>query len=599
MPETPPQTPEEIRQQVEARIREEEEMLPAPVATPHEQELTTDFIMDCLANNERGDGILYAVLHRKRFVYVKKNGAWLVWKGHHWDDDIFDEHFRGVEQVAITYLAEADKLADPLKKQHEKLRKVQEDLREANEQVKELNRLAKKTAKKGDDTALEAIHPEGFAAEAKAKQLETKQREVQNRIAELTARQKALHRRVTQLRGTNRASACIKWAHIVENAVAISGDELDQNPHLLPCPNGVIDLRTGELRPGDPADWMVLSAKVEYKGFHHHDPIIDKFMESILPDPDEREFTHQLFGYSISGLTLEQFIAVVLGEGRNGKGLLFEMLEEVLGPFYWTYKSELLLDSNMPQSPASASPHIMGLRGRRLCAASETDKGKSISASKVKELTGNDTLNARGLFAVKGDTNFRPTHKLFLRTNHLPRGLTEDFALKERLIYLRFPYLFVDDPEEQALKKPEWAPFFRLKDRELKKKLMEAREAWLSWLVRGFAKWQKTGRLRPPETMKKAVADLQLAEDSVAQFINECCEADDRDHEEAFGTIYDLFDWWFQENLDSRKGKTPSKRWFSEQLVNKGFRRERSGGQSWFYGLKLTVKKPGAGLYGS
>lgn len=590
---TPLQTSDDIRAQVEALIREEEEMLPQPTATPGVKELTTDFIMDCLACNEVGDGILYAELHRRKFVYVKKNGAWLVWRGHHWDDDVMDEHYRGVEQVALTYLAEADKLTDPLKKQQEKLRKVKQELRDANDRVKEFNRLAKKTANGGDLVALEAVHPEGFAVEEKAKQLETKHQDILNIIGGLTARQKSLHRRVTQLRGTNRATACIKWAHIVENAVAISGDELDQNPHLLPCPNGVIDLRTGELKPGDPADWMVLSAKVDYLGFHHHDPIIDQFMESILPDPDEREFTHQLFGYSISGLTLEQFIAVVLGEGRNGKGLLFEMLEEVLGPFYWTYKSELLLDSNIPQSPAAASPHIMGLRGRRLCAASETDKGKSISASKVKELTGNDTLNARGLFAVKGDTNFRPTHKLFLRTNHLPRGLTEDFALKERLIYLRFPYLFVDDPAEQAEKKPEWAPFFRLKDRELKKKLLNCREAWLSWLVRGFAKWQKAGRLRPPESMKKAVADLQLSEDSIAQFLDACTDTTDRDHETAFGTVYNLFDWWFKENLDDRRGKTPSKRWFSEQLVAKGFRRERSGGQSWFYGIKLTVTQPG------
>lgn len=596
MPETP-LTPDDIRSQVEARIREEEEMLPPPTAPPLVRELTTDFIMDCLANNERGDGILYAELHRKRFVYVKKNAAWLVWRGHHWDDDVMDEHLRGVEQVAIAYLAEADKLAEPLKKLQEKLRKIQDELRDVNEQVNQFNRLAKKSAKKGDQTALEMIHPEGFAAESQAETLATKQREIKSAINNLMLKQKALHRRITQLRGIARATSCVKWAHVVENAVAISGEELDQNPYLLPCPNGVIDLRTGELRPGDPADWMVLSTKVEYRGFHYHDPLIDQFMESILPDPAEREFTHQLLGYSISGLTLEQFIAVVLGQGRNGKGLLFEMLEEVLGPFYWTYKSDLLLDSNLPQSPASASPHIMGLKGRRLCAASETDKGKAISSSKIKELTGNDTLNARGLFSAKGDTNFRPTHKLFLRTNHLPRGLTEDFALKERLIYLRFPYLFVDDPDEEAQKKPEWAAQFKLKDRALKARLMNVREAWLSWLVRGFAKWQKAGRLRPPESMKKAVAELQLSEDSVAQFLEACCDCADRDHEEPFSSVYQTFTWWYQENLDDRKGKVPSKRWFSDQLISKGFRRERSGGQSWFYGVKVIVNTPIQGSF--
>ncbi len=592
---------DDIAAKVEARVREEEDLNLTPAATPQESPITPEFVKECLANNERGDGILYACIHRGRFVYVKKSAEWLVWKGHHWEMDVYDEHLRAVEDVALTYLAEGDKLSEPIKRQINRLNDCLAQLRETNDLLKQYNRQAKKNAKSGDDAALEATTPEALRAEAKAAELEERQREIMRERNLLVDQQKAFYRRVTQLRGTTRATNCVKWAHIVENAIAISGEELDQQPYLLPCPNGVIDLRTGELHPGEPFDWMVMAAKVNYLGFAHDDPIIDRFMQSILPDEQEREFLQVLLGYSISGLTKEQFIAVILGLGRNGKGLLFEMLEEVLGPFYWTYKSELLLETKNPPNPAAASPHIMALRGRRICAASETDKGKAISPARVKELTGADTQNARNLFATKGDTNFRPTHKLFLRTNHVPRGLAEDFALKERLVHFNFPFLYVDNPEEHARKKPELATTivggravsrFRIKDRELKDKLMQAREALLSWLVRGYAKWQAAGKLKPPDSMLKAVEDLQRSEDLVAQFIDACGETTDPEHELMFKDIYTLFEWWFRENFDDRNSKIPSKRWLTGQLVDKGLRREHSGGQTYIYGLRLTVSVP-------
>jgi len=320
----------DITSQVEARVRLEEELMPSPAKTPEISLITPEFVGECLANNERGDGILFASIHKGAFVYVKKSAEWLVWRGHHWEMDVYDEHLRAVEAVALAYLGEGDKLSEPIKRVNERLDKCKDLLKDANDLVKQYNRQAKKAAKGGDEVALEATHPEGIRAEAKAAELEEQVRGILHELNLLKEQQKQYYRRVTQLRGTTRATNCIKWSHVVENAVAISGDELDQNPYLLPCPNGVVDLRTGELQPGNPFDWMVRATKVQYQGFDHDDPIINQFMESILPDPAEREFLQILLGYSISGLVLEQFIAVILGEGRNGKGLLVEMLEEVL-----------------------------------------------------------------------------------------------------------------------------------------------------------------------------------------------------------------------------------------------------------------------------
>ena len=60
--------------------------------------------------------------------------------------------------------------------------------------------------------------------------------------------------RIWQLRGDARKTKCVKFAHKTENPLAIKGDEIDSNPWLLPCKNGVVELKTGRFRNGRPTD---------------------------------------------------------------------------------------------------------------------------------------------------------------------------------------------------------------------------------------------------------------------------------------------------------------------------------------------------------
>lgn len=593
MPDSLP-IPDDYASQVAARVALEAELLPAPEEIPKPELITPKLIRQCLANNEVGDGILYAAQHRERFVYVKKSQEWMVWLGNHWEQDVMDEHLRGVCDVATTYLEECKKLDIPLGTLQEELAEVQSALKAANKVVADANKRAKKAAASGDDTALEAVHPSGLAAEAEAVRLEDRQNDLKTQISVLKTEQKAFHRRIDRLRTTAGADHCAEWAHIVENPLAITGDEIDQHPMLLACNNGVIDLRSGELHPGNPADWLVKASPIDYLGFDTPCPEWEKFLISIQPDESVRDFLAPLLGYGITGLSIEQFIAVFIGPGRNGKGIMFEMIEQILGPLYWAIQSELLLESKNARSSAGASPDIVALRGRRIAAASETDEGRRISAARIKELTGSDTLNARLLYD-KRDTNFRPTHKLFLRSQHIPVGLTKDFALRERLIFIKFPYMFVDDPEAKAKEDPPNAEMFRLKDRGLKAKLMQELPGILAWLVRGCARWQKDGRLMPPASLLQAVEDLHLAEDYTGRFLADCCvTASDSDYE-IYGHLYSSFVAWYKEEEcieDNSPGAKyiPTSKTFSKELKAKGYRspdKATTGGTKRVHGLQL------------
>ena len=590
------QSLDEIKVQVAERIREENELLPPPADTPNIQNvINSDMVRQCLENNERGDGILYSQLHRDQFVFVKKLQEWFKFSGHYWESDVYQEHLRVVEKVATTYLEQSDSLQPGIDRLNNKLVEQKYAVKSASNRVKEAERIIRSAIRAGN--GISEAEQELDKVKIHDADISDQMRETSIQLQRLVIEQKAYHRRIDRLRSINGATKCAEWSHIVEYPLAITGDELDQQPWLLPCKNGIIDLRLGELRPGVPGDWLSKAIPIEYQGFDTPCPEWNKFLSSIQPDDKVRDFLAPLMGYSITGHSLEQFIAVFIGPGRNGKGLFFEILEMILGPFYWTIQSEMLLESKTLRSSAGASPDILALKGRRICAASETDQGRRISCARVKELTGSDTLNARLLYD-KHDTNFRPTHTLFLRTNNVPDGLTKDFALRERLIYITFPYRFVDDPDAKAKEDPSNSKWYRKKDRGIKARLVTELPGILSWLIRGCAEWIYAGRLNPPASIRQAVEDLHTSEDHVGRFLTDCCElTDDPDYYESYNHIYIAFVRWYCEeeciDPDSKEGNryVLSSKTVSKELKNKGYHspnKATTGGKKRIYGLKLV-----------
>ena len=106
----PPTNPFHMRAAVEARIREETEKLGRP-EKPEAKSTTSDFVFNCLNNNELGDGVLFTSLHRGKYLFDASAGEWLVWKGHHWERDITGRAQAAVEDVAMLYVKEGTAIA--------------------------------------------------------------------------------------------------------------------------------------------------------------------------------------------------------------------------------------------------------------------------------------------------------------------------------------------------------------------------------------------------------------------------------------------------------------------------------------------------------
>ena len=94
---------------------------------------------------------------------------------------------------------------------------------------------------------------------------------------------------------------------------------------------------------------------------------------------------------------------------------------------------------------------VARLKGARFVTASETEEGRRLAESLVKDLTGQDTISARFMWAEWFD--FKPTHALHLSTNHKPEIRGTDNAIWRRIRLV--PWAVTIPPAEQDKKLPQ------------------------------------------------------------------------------------------------------------------------------------------------
>lgn len=505
-------TQEEIRARVEARVAEEEERRRAkkkePAAPLPPGEVDSDFVLDCLAQNEVGDGRLYAALHQGRYLYNKTDQNWYKWSGHHWERDIMNSSLAAVENVTERYLKEAVNLSY-----------------KRNDAVKD-----------GKD----------------------------EEVKKIKADIELVYKRASRLRTDRGRRNCVACAHTKHDPLAVPGDGFDLNPWVVACKNGVLDLRTGELRPGRPEEFILRACPHDWQGINAPAPKFVKFLQTTFEDNQELiAYLGRLFGYALSGLIVHRKFIMLYGQGQNGKGLLIETLLHVLGPLAAPIQSEMLLDQGRSRSAAGPSPDIMALKGLRMAVASETDEGRRFSIARVQWLSGGDTLVGRAPFAQQ-EISFTPTHTLFLLTNNKPHTSSYAFAIWERMILIPFKISFVNRTPRAENERPA--------DLYLQEELAKEASGILAWLVRGFIQWSERG-LDPPPCVLDATAEYKREEDILEDFIEEHCY---RNPEAKSGAsdLYDTFNEWFLKNV-SKKGMSQKK--FGRLLQAAGFEKVKSG----------------------
>ena len=504
----------DIQKQVEEKVQQEQEKY--EVIEPKVSSLSSQEILKGLKNNEDGDAWLFRKLKKDRLCFDHGKRLWHVWSGNYWVEDDVDNALAEIESVVDAYASEANRQAS----------------------------LKIENTKNGNQ-------------------------EVARRAENL---EKELLARISLLQTVRRKKNILILASSGEGSLGISGDEWDSDPFLLGCKNAVVDLRTGISRDGMPGDYIKTVAPTDWMGLHAQAPCFEKTLREIFNDDQQViDFVQRLFGLAMSGLSNERIFPILIGSGHNGKGTIFETISEVTGELSGPIQAEMLLKQSFTRSSAGPSPDIMSLQGKRLVWASETEEGRQLNVAKVKWLVGGDTLVGRHIQGKK-EIKFKPTHTLFLMTNNEPVIPHDDPAIWDRVMLIRFPLSFVNDPS---------LPNERKRDPFLKEKLLKEGPGILAWLVRGFMEYFNHG-LNPPDAVRVETKKYQESEDILGQFVKECCILG-KDLKEQAGQLYKAHKTWCETNsytpLGSRK--------FGEKMVEKFDRIEE--GCRFYKGIKLNI----------
>ncbi|QIG58514.1 hypothetical protein PQE18_gp36 [Arthrobacter phage DrSierra] len=370
-----------------------------------------------------------------------------------------------------------------------------------------------------------------------------------------------LNRYAAHVQTSRGIDAMLRELQAVRGVPASVGD-FDQHPDLLAARNGVIDLRTGELRPHDPA--LLLTRRIDFD----YDPAAkaprwEAFLDEVFPAyPDLPAYMRRLVGYGITGHTTEQCFAVLWGTGANGKSVYTDTLTEVFRELTSTTPFSTFED----RASGGIPNDLAALKGARLVMASEGEQGRPMAESVLKRVTGRDLIAAR--FMRKEFFEFRPQFLLNLATNFKPSFKGQDEGLWRRVKLIPWERYFA--PSER--------------DHRLSDKLLAEREGILTWAVRGAMEWYRTG-LNDPAIIQNSTKEYRETSNVLDGFLPGVYEFGEGKAIQG-ELLFHAFQEWADDGnyIDLKRW---SRRAFFGALEERGLSKKRgTGGKTVFHGIR-------------
>jgi putative DNA primase/helicase len=209
---------------------------------------------------------------------------------------------------------------------------------------------------------------------------------------------------------------------------------------------------------------------------------------------------------------------------------------------------------------------VAALKGARLVHASETEEGRRLAESFVKDLTGGDTLSAR--FLHHEFFEFTPTLKLWLRTNHKPEIRGTDDAIWDRIRLIPFSVRITDE----------------IPRRELDARFAAELSGILAWAIAGCQAWLRDG-LGTPDEVRAATEDYRAEMDAVGAWIAECCVV----APQARSRSKDLYTGYREFAIEQGEKHILTQTTWAACLKERGFANRRKRDGVWWMGLGLRA----------
>ncbi len=344
-----------------------------------------------------------------------------------------------------------------------------------------------------------------------------------------------------------------------DQRIRASVEQWDTNPLLLGVEGGVVDLRNGLLKPGMRDDYITKSCAVA-PATGKPELWLAHLRRMTGNDQAKIDFLQLYAGYCATGETREQCFAFLFGPGQNGKGVFVTTLARVLGDYAVFANSSTFMDSDGAERHLS---ELARLHGARLVVVDETDSSKRWNEARVKSITGGGKITANRM--RQDPFEFDPQFKLLIAGNHRPQIRGVGKAIRRRI---KLVECLTEIPETE-------------RDNYFDEKLREEYPRILGWIIEGAQQWIQSG-LTAPESIEDATERYIQSEDTIGEWLEDCCAQKDRLET---GAGYRSYCDWCQ----ARNDKAWTRRSWNNAMAEKGYDLMKSHGLRYLIGVSLRA----------
>jgi putative DNA primase/helicase len=291
------------------------------------------------------------------------------------------------------------------------------------------------------------------------------------------------------------------WAARNMHPIADDGEHWDDDLMLLGSLNGVVDLKTGNIRNGKPEDRITMNTGIAFDK-DAKAPRFRLFVDEISSgDKQLSRWLQKVAGYSLTGSTIEQSAYFGVGPGRNGKGKFCEGIRAAIRDYYYdapfsTFEMRYL---------ASIPNDLAALEHKRFVTSSETNKGTRLNEKRLKAISHGDPVTARFLHGEF--FTFKPMAHIWLFVNHNPVVNDDSDGFWRGVSLIPLTQVFMGEKE----------------DKKLGEKLLAEREGILAWLIEGCLMYQEEGLEPRPACVSMATEEYRTESNPLSGFYSDKC----------------------------------------------------------------------------
>ncbi|MGO3812985.1 DNA primase family protein [Mesonia sp.] len=226
-------------------------------------------------------------------------------------------------------------------------------------------------------------------------------------------------------------------------------------------------------------------------------PLFQKYLDEVLPDPEKQKVLAEYLGYIFirpSVLKLEKML-ILYGTGANGKSVLFEIVNALLG-------IENVTNISL-QSLTNENGYYRAKIANKLVNYASEINGK-MESDIFKQMASGEPVEARLPY---GDPfTLYEYAKLIFNCNTLPHDVEHTNAFFRRFLIMGFD---VTIPEEKQ-------------DKELSQKIIgNELSGVFNWILQGLERLLKQKKFSKCKAIENALGDYKKDSDSVKMFIDE------------------------------------------------------------------------------